>query len=157
PGDPARVPWDLLQAIFDSRKSMADGARSKFSIVSEVLYHRFGFRYFDLIPPIFLLPTDSNFFMGDFLGRSLRQQFERIILRNKVPPAALDLERSERLLDSRLNLRASLFPNHSDPGGVLDVDGVLDLAIAKGVIEGAEHPENIYPHWDKLAPFAEAI
>lgn len=177
PGDPSRVPWDLLQAIFDSRKSMADGGRGKMSIIIETLHGRMGARYFDFLAaisraipirgvrylpylaylPMLLPPTDSNVFLWDFARRSIRQQVDRIFLRRRVPPAAMAQELAERLLESRLNWKSSLAPNHSDPGGVLDVDGVLDLAIAKGVLEGTDRPERVYPHWDKLAPFAEAI
>ncbi len=153
PGDANRVPWDLLQAIFDSRKSMADGGRSKFSIIIETLFGRGWLDRRRYQPSV----IDNFQFLADFAARFARQQFERTVLRRRVPPAAMSLELSERLLDSRLNWKASLAPNHSDPGGVLDIDGVLDLAIAKGVMEGAERPERVYPHWEKLAPFAEAI
>lgn len=177
PRDTSRVPWGLLQAIFDSRKSMADGskARSKFSIVLEIL---FGMNFSEIFErnltvserlrvigrnlgrAVKTSPTmidGFHFLLGDMAPPSLAMQFRRRVLRQKVPQAGFSLEMSERVLESRLGIRASLFPNHSDPGGVLDIDGVLDLAIAKGVLEGTEHPERVYPHWDKLAPFAEAI
>lgn len=177
PRDTSRVPWGLLQAIFDSRKSMADGskARSKFSIVLEIL---FGMNFSEVFErnltissrlralgrnlnrAVRTAPTmldGFHFLLGDMAPPSLAMQFRRRVLRQKVPQAGFSLEMSERVLDSRLGIKASLFPNHSDPGGVLDIDGVLDLAIAKGVMEGTDHPERVYPHWDRLAPFAEAI
>ncbi|MFO1462454.1 MAG: hypothetical protein U1F66_01650 [bacterium] len=177
PGDTARVPWALLQAIFDSRKSMADGSksRSKLSIIGEILFGMNSDEIFrrnvgfserlrilgsNLARSVRTSPTlldGFHFFFGDLLPRSVALQFRQRVFRQKVPSAGLSLELSERILESRLGIKSSLAPNHSDPGGVLDIDGVLDLAIAKGVMEGTEHPERIYPHWDKLAPFAEAI
>jgi len=177
PGNTSRVPWALLQAIFDSRKSMADGSksRSKLSIIGEILFGMNSDEIFrrnvgfsermrvvgrNLRNAVRTLPTmmdGFHFFFGDLAPRSLALQFRSKILRQRAPSAGLSLEMSERILDSRLGVKASLFPNHSDPGGVLDIDGVLDLAIAKGVFEDAEHPERIYPHWNQLAPFADAI
>ncbi len=177
PSDTSRIPWALLQAIYDSRKSMEDGSqsRSKASVLGEILFginsdeifrRNLGFSERlrtvgrNLRNAVRSSPTmldGFHFLFGDFLPTTLPWQFRARVLRRPGPSAGLNLDLSERILESRLGIKASLAPNHSDPGGVLDIDGVLDLAIAKGLFEDAEHPERIYPHWQKLAPFAEAI
>ncbi len=148
PGDSAKVPWQFLQAIFDSRKSMGDGP-GKFGIVMRMLFGPFNKNPLSLI--------DSLHWMGTFIPRLAWLQFQQRVLGRRVPSFPLPMEISEKTLQSRLGLRSSLFPNHGDPGGVLDIDGVFDLAIAKGLMEGTDHPERIYPHWEKLAPFADAL
>jgi hypothetical protein len=147
--DVERIPWGLLQALYDSRKSMAEaGSRSKFGILMEMLF-----------APQRRLYTYIDSFQG--LGRvavgAVPYQIKRRFLKLQVPQLTLPLNHSEHVVDVRVNWTSSLFPNHSDPGGVLDIDGVFDLAIAKGVMEETSHPELVYPHWEKLAPFAEHL
>jgi len=148
-GDVARVPWDLLQAIFNSRKSMAEaGTKSKLRLILDILFSPSLGRPGSTI--------DSVYFFADLVARSGSLELQRLFGR-PVPPAALGQRLSERTLQSRLGVRSSLKPNHTDAGGVLDIDGVGDLAIAKSLLENTEHPERIYPHWDKLAPFADYL
>lgn len=153
--DVNRVPWHLLQAIFDSRKSMTEaGGRGKVSIIWEMLFD---------VP--FRAPQwrraatyiDSIHAFGKMIGEAIPYQISRRLLGRKVPQAALNVGMSEHVLDVRLDWTASLAPNHTDAGGVLDIDGVLDLAVAKGLMEGTDHPERIYPHWEKLSTFADAL
>ncbi len=181
PGNSQRIPWHLLQAIFDSRKSMADGGRSKLSILGEVL---FGSGWTDIrrYPP---QVYDSLHFISDFVGGALSQEgslgrvgdalakrgFSRIarVFRTanrfnpapegkKVPPVAIGVESAEHLFRSRLDFPSSITPgDHTDPGGVLDVDGLFDLVLGKLAIEETAHPEKVFPHWEKIADHGEKL
>ncbi len=198
PGKVDQVPWDLLQALFDSRKSMATspGSRSKLGILKEIMFgadwrdprryppHLYESLYFAGETLALSASQEGNLGrVGDALAKksqraksSMARQFwlqgARLFwnlnylnpapVGKKVAPMTGNVDSAERLLRHRVGFPqpfpSSVMPgDHTDTGGVLDIDGVLDLILAKLALEETKNPEKVFPHWERIAGHGELL
>ena len=164
--DIRRTPFGPLEALFASRKSFGKAAGSRGGLVAGLLL---GIRnpvsgQWQL-PPL-LNPSvlgDATVFVGAGLARSAPFLWRRYVSKTAwrglpVPRFSLHQETGENLFYHVLGLNPSLSygMGHTDPGGVLDIDGFNDYALAQYAMATAEDPSRIYPYWNLLRRFAES-
>ncbi|MCE9626082.1 MAG: hypothetical protein K8R69_11645, partial [Deltaproteobacteria bacterium] len=134
-----RMPTGLFSEMFANRKTVRSGPAGKALIFLRHLLSR------PYHPNILDLPN----VIGDTIMRSAENMAMRTA-GGKPPLVAVSIDAAERAMASRLQWKGDFRPGHLDMGGLVDLDGVRDYAIAQAL--AYEYP---HAHADDLETFRQ--
>jgi hypothetical protein len=99
--------------------------------------------------PSLALGVLFKFAAKKFLSRYAESKKETPWLKYEVRLSDL-----EKLAAAAVGAPVKIKMEHAEPGRVMDIDSYQDWAFMRAMLEKAEEPNQVYPYWDELKPFA---